>query len=67
MTETKDYLKQHFMTKDLGNQGTLLELKLHIKIKDSLSQRKYEFDLLQGIGLLKCKHVSIPIEAYVDF
>lgn len=34
LTETKHYLRQHFVIKDIENQETLLGLKLHTRIID---------------------------------
>ena len=67
LLETKQYLKRHFVTKDMGKHKYFLRIEIaHKKHSILLSQRKYALDLLEEIGLLGCKSASTPMEANVD-
>ena len=48
MQETKEYLKAHFITKDMGKPKYFLGIEFtYTKDRMTLSQRKYALDLLQ--------------------
>lgn len=65
LTVMKSHLKQHYVTKDMKNPMHFLGNEVaHQKQWLLLSQRKYGMNLLQVIGLLWCKPISTPIQAY---
>jgi len=67
LLETKEYLKCHFVTKDMGRPKYFLEIEnAHQKHSILLPQRKYAPNLLEETGLLRCKPASTPMEANVD-
>jgi len=67
LVETKDYLRRHFTTKDIGKPKYFLEIEVtHKKHSALLSQRKYALDLHEKIGLLGCKLASTPMEVKVN-
>ncbi|KAL0322343.1 UNVERIFIED_CONTAM: Secreted RxLR effector protein [Sesamum calycinum] len=66
--EEKTYLQKHFITKDLGRPRYFLGIEIaHSKHGVSLSQRKYDCDLLQEAGLLGTKSVDTPMDSNPDF
>ena len=58
INETREYMKKHFVTKDMGKTKYFHALLL--------SQRKYVLDLLQDTGLLGCKPTNTPTEGESD-
>ena len=67
LVKTKEYLRRHFVTKDIGKPKYFLWIEVaHKKYSILLSQRKYVLDLLEETRLLECKPVSTPMEANVD-
>lgn len=61
--ETKKYLQQHFVTKDMGCPKYFLGLEIaHSKSGISLCQQKYATDLLKETGLLGTKPVDTPMD-----
>jgi len=67
LAETNEYLKHHFVTKDMGKPKYFLGIEVvYQKHGLLLSQRKYALDLLDETGLFGCKHASIPMESNVD-
>ncbi|XP_043700429.1 uncharacterized protein LOC122651179 [Telopea speciosissima] len=61
--EVKDYLQQHFQTKDLGQLHYFLGIEvIRSKKGISLSQRKYVLDLLTDSGMLAAKPLDIPMD-----
>ena len=63
----EEYLKHHFMTKDMRKPKKFLGIEVaYQKHRLLLSQRKYALDLLEGSGLLGCKHASTPMKANMD-
>ncbi|KAG6385943.1 hypothetical protein SASPL_154826 [Salvia splendens] len=61
--ETKKYLQQHFVIKDLGRPKYFLGIEIaHGNSGVSLSQQKYATDLLKETGLLGAKPVDTPME-----
>ncbi|XP_042056533.1 uncharacterized protein LOC121801150 [Salvia splendens] len=61
--ETKKYLQQHFVIKDLGRPKYFLGIEIaHENSGVSLSQQKYATDLLKETGLLGAKPVDTPME-----
>jgi len=67
LLETKQYLKCHFVTKDMGRPKYFLRIEVaHQKYSILLSQQKYAIDLLEEAGLLGCKPVTTPMETNVD-
>ena len=65
--ETKQYLKCHFVTKDMGRPKYFLRIEVaHQKHNILIFQRKYALDLLEEAGILGCKHVITPMEANVN-
>jgi len=67
LLETKQYLKCHFVTKDMGHLKYFLGIEIAYK-KHSilLSQRKYTLDFLEEASFLGCKPAITPMEANVD-
>ena len=66
--ETKEYLRTHFITKDMEKPRYFLDIEFaYAKEKMVLSQRKYVLDLLQETRLLGCKPESTPIEQTPSF
>ena len=62
--ESREFLKKHFVTKDLGRPRYFLEIEIaHAKDGVVLSQRKYVLDLLKKAGMLGCKPSSSPIDS----
>ena len=62
----KQYLFNHFQTKDLGK----LKYFLGIEIAQAnsgvvMSQKKYVLDILEEIGILDCKFVDTPMDPNV--
>lgn len=57
LIETKDYLKQHFVTK-WESLGIFLIEVAYQKNRLFLSQRKYVMDQLQETGLLVYNHIA---------
>ena len=62
----KQHLFNHFQTKDLGK----LKYFLGIEIAQSksgviMNQRKYDFEILEEIGMLDCKPVDTPMDSNV--
>ena len=56
ISETKEYLQKHFVTKDMGRPRCFLRIEFaYKKDKIILTQRKYALDLLQKARLLGCK------------
>ena len=67
ITETKEYLSRHFVTKDMGKPKYFLGIEIaYQKDRLLLSQRKYVLDLLEEMGLLGCKPANTPMEVNVD-
>ena len=66
LLETKKYLEQHFVTKDMGCPKYFLGIEVAHQRHVLLSQRKYTLNLLEEKQLLGCKPVNTPIEANVD-
>ena len=67
LLETKEYLKHHFVIKNMGRPKYLLKIKVaHPKYSVLLSQQKYDMDLLEETRLLGCKPANILMEANVD-
>ena len=65
--ETKKYLQQKFVTKDLGNLRYFLGTEVaRGKQGVVLSQRKYATDLLQETSLLGAKLANVPMEPILD-
>ena len=66
--ETKEYLKTHFVTKDMGKLQYFLNIEfVYARERMALSQRKYILDRLQEKGLSGCKSESTPIEQTPPF
>ena len=66
LVKIKEYLRRHFVTKDMGKPEYFLEIELaHQKYVILLSRRKYTLDLLKETRLLGANH-STPIEANVN-
>ena len=56
ISETKQFLWQHFVTKDMKKPQYFLGIEFaYAKDRMVLSQRKYVLDILQEMGLLECK------------
>ena len=67
LAETNEYLKHHFVTKDMGKPKYFLGIEVvYQKHGLLLSQRKYALDLLKATSYLGCKPASTPMEANVD-
>jgi len=65
--ETHGYLKYHFVTKNMRRPKYFLGIEIaHQKYNIFLSQRRYALDLLEEIGLLRCKPASPPMKANVN-
>ena len=64
LAETKEYLKQYFVTKDMAKPRYFLEIEAYQKHDLFLSQRKYTLDLLEQTGMLGC---STPMKANVIY
>ncbi|CAA6669513.1 unnamed protein product [Spirodela intermedia] len=65
---TKAYLQQHLSIRDLGTSQYFLEIEFaHQDRKFVITQRKYTFNILQGIGLLRCKLETSPMKAHLQF
>ena len=63
----KEYLKHHFVTKDMKKPKYFLEIEVAYKKHGLLlSQRKYTLDLLKETGFLGCKSASITMKANVN-
>jgi len=59
LVKIKEYLRHHFMTKDIGKPKNFLGIKIaYQKHSVLLSQREYDLDLMQETGLLGCKLAS---------
>ena len=68
ISETKEYLKRHFITKDMGKSRYFLGIEFaYDRNIMALSQRKYTLDLLQETGLLGCKSESTSIDQNLGF
>jgi len=66
--ETKEYLKHHFVTKDMKKPKYFLGIEVAYKKHGLLlSQRKYALDLLKETGFLGCKSASTTMKANVNF
>ena len=66
--DTKEYLRRHFVTKDMGRPKYFLGIEfVYYEERMSMSQRKYTLDLLQETSLLGCKPESTPIEPSPPF
>ncbi|XP_019051682.1 PREDICTED: uncharacterized protein LOC109114067 [Nelumbo nucifera] len=64
--ELKQFLQQHFQTKDLGTLKYFLGIEVaQSKWEISLSQRKYVLDMLDETGLLGSKPVETPMDPNV--
>jgi len=62
-----EYLKRHFMTKDMGKLRYFLGIEVaYQKHSLFLSQRKYTLDLLEETDMLGCKPTSTLIKANVN-
>jgi len=67
LAETKEYLKCHFVTEDVGKPKYFLKIEVAYKKHGLLlSQRKYALDLFEETCLLGCKPASTSMEANVD-
>jgi len=67
LAETKEYLKRHFVTKDMGKPRYFLGIEVYYKKHGLLlSQRKYTLDLLEETGMVGCKPASTLMEANVN-
>jgi len=67
LTETKEYIKRHFVTKDIGKPKYFFGIEVEYKKHGSLmSQKKYALDLLEEIDLLEYKPASALKETNVD-
>ena len=65
---TKEYLKQHLDTRDMGTPRYFLGIEFaYQKGQMALSQRKYALDLLEETGLLGCKPATSPMESRPKF
>ena len=63
INEIKEYLKRHFVTKDMGKSRYFLGIEFaYANDKMTLSLRKYALDILQEIGLLGCKLESTLVD-----
>lgn len=61
--ETKTYLQQHFVIKDMGRPKYFLGIEIaHSKSGVSLCQQKYAIDLLKETGLLGTKPADTPMD-----
>ena len=64
ISATKAYLQKHFAIHDLKTPQYFLGIEFsNQSSKLALSQRKYDLDLLQEMGLLGCKPTTSPLEA----
>ena len=67
LAETKEYLKCHFVTKDIGKSKYFLGIEVTYHKHELLrSQRKYALDLLEETSFLGCKSASTPMKINVD-
>lgn len=64
ITKVKDFLKTHFLIKDLGKLKYFLGIEvIDVEHGVCLTQRKYCLELLHEFGMLACKPVKTPLEA----
>jgi len=67
LAKTKEYLKHHFVTKDMGKPKYFLGIEVAYQNYGLiLTQRKYALDLLEETYFFWCKPVSTPIKVNVD-
>ena len=67
LAEIKEYLKLHFVTKDMGKPRYFLGIEVaYQKHGLLLSQRKHTFDLLEKTDMLECKSSSTSMKVNVD-
>ena len=65
--ESREFLKKHFVTKDLGRPKYFLGIEIaHAKGGILLSQRKYVLNLLQEVGMLSCKPSNSSVDSSLD-
>ena len=68
INQTKEYLKTHFLTKDMKKPKYFLDIEFaYARDRMALSERKYALDLLQEIGLIECKLESTAIDESLAF
>ena len=68
INETKQYLSQYFVTKDMGTPRYFLGIEFaYAKDRMVLSLRKYVLDILQETCLLGCKQENTPIDQSPSF
>ena len=59
----KQYLFNHFQTRDLGKLKYFLEIEIAQSNSGVImSQRKYVLDILEELGMLDCKPVDTPVD-----
>jgi len=67
LTETKEYLKRHFVMKNIGKLKYFLGIEVaYQKHWLLLSQRKYALNFLKETGLFECKLASTSMKANVN-
>jgi len=67
LAEIKEYLKRHFVTKDMEKPRYFFGIEVAYQKHGLLmSQRKYALGLLKETGLLGCKPASTPMKANVN-
>lgn len=67
LIETKNYLKQYFVTKDMGKPKYLSGIEVAYKKYVLLFQRKYMLNFLEKTHLLGYKLASILMESDLEF
>lgn len=68
ISQTKEYLRKHFITKDMGKPRYFLRIEFaYGQGRMALSQRKNALDLLQETSLLGCKPENSPVDQNLGF
>jgi len=66
LVETKEYLRHHFVTKDMGKPKYFLRIEVaHQKHNVLLSQKMFALDFLEETRFIGCKPISTPMKANV--
>lgn len=64
----KQYIKQHFETKDLGDAKNILSVRVNQSEKSiKIDQEKYAIEILKQTNMINCKRISTPLPVGIKY